>query len=237
MNGNGHSIDYPTNGAEDPLSFLKEVYRANAEPPGTFRQRLRRVRAMLALEVSEMHFAFDAANLFAALFPTIIARRLRPALYRRLGMNIGHRVTALHAWSMTAMGKPYGRLTIGDDLALNGTRFFLNAPVRIGKGVVVSEGTLISTDRHEVGPPSFRMGQLHSRPVTIGDGVWIQRRVMILGANVGEGAIVAGGSIVTKDVPPNTFVAGSPAHVVRELPTDETSVVRERATVAETSPR
>ena len=74
--------------------------------------------------------------------------------------------------------------------------------------------------------------------MTIGDGVWIQRNVMILAANVGEGAIVAGGSIVTKDVPPNTFVAGAPARVVRELPTDdETSDVRERATVAEASPR
>jgi acetyltransferase-like isoleucine patch superfamily enzyme len=54
--------------------------------------------------------------------------------------------------------------------------------------------------------------------VTIGDGAWIQRNATVLACNVGAGAVVGTGAIVTKDVPPNTFVAGIPARVVRELP-------------------
>jgi acetyltransferase-like isoleucine patch superfamily enzyme len=208
------------NGASDPLRFLEDVYRYAAEEQ-SLRTRLRKYRAILALEISEMHFAFVLANCLLAPFPQIIGRRLRPIVYRCLGMRIGRGCTASAAWSMTAMGKPYSRLTVGEYSSLRGTRFFMNAPIRIGNHVVVAEGCLISTDSHEVGPPGKRMGRIRTRPVTIGDGAWIQRNASILGVNVGEGAIVGCGAVVTRDVPPNTFVAGVPARVIRELPADE----------------
>jgi maltose O-acetyltransferase len=215
------------NGASDGLRFLEEVYRRNNERRSP-RQRLRRIRAVLALEVSEMHFGFVLANYLLAPFPRLIARRLRPIVYRRLGFRIGRATTVTTAWSMTAMGKPYKRLTVGEYCTVNGTRFFLNAPIRIGNRVNIAEGCLISTDLHEVGPPEQRFGHIRSRPVTIGDGAWIQRNVMILGVNVGAGAIVGAGAVVTKDVPPNTFVAGVPAHAIRELPTDGRAPVEEK---------
>jgi chloramphenicol O-acetyltransferase type B len=50
----------------------------------------------------------------------------------------------------------------------------------------------------------------------IGDGAWIGMRAMIMpGINIGEGAIVASGSIVTKDVEPYSIVAGNPAQKVK----------------------
>ena len=56
-------------------------------------------------------------------------------------------------------------------------------------------------------------------PVVIGSDVWVGERAMILkGVTIGDGAIVAAGSVVTKPVPPNTIVAGNPARVVKELP-------------------
>jgi acetyltransferase-like isoleucine patch superfamily enzyme len=59
-------------------------------------------------------------------------------------------------------------------------------------------------------------------PVVIEDKVWIGFNVIILkGVRVGEGAVVAAGSVVTKDVPPYCVVAGNPAHVVKELAEDE----------------
>ena len=65
--------------------------------------------------------------------------------------------------------------------------------------------------------------------MTIGDGAWIQRNVLILAANVGAGSIVGAGAVVTKDVPPNTFVGGVPAQVISELPTNGAQqVVAER---------
>jgi acetyltransferase-like isoleucine patch superfamily enzyme len=60
-------------------------------------------------------------------------------------------------------------------------------------------------------------------PVHVQDKVWIGFNAIILkGVTIGEGAIVAAGAIVTKDVPPYTIVAGNPARVIRELSEAET---------------
>ena len=54
-------------------------------------------------------------------------------------------------------------------------------------------------------------------PVTIGDRVWIGCRATVLkGVTIGDGAVVAACSVVTRDVPPRALVAGNPARVVRE---------------------
>jgi tetrahydrodipicolinate N-succinyltransferase len=55
-------------------------------------------------------------------------------------------------------------------------------------------------------------------PISIGDGVWIGSRVTVLpGVSVGRGAVVAAGAVVTRDVAPDTLVAGIPAVVVKHL--------------------
>jgi acetyltransferase-like isoleucine patch superfamily enzyme len=54
-------------------------------------------------------------------------------------------------------------------------------------------------------------------PITIGDHVWIGASAKVLkGVTVGDGAVIAAGAIVTRDVPPRALVAGSPVRVVRE---------------------
>jgi len=59
-------------------------------------------------------------------------------------------------------------------------------------------------------------------PITICDKAWIGFNSIILkGVTVGEGAVVGAGSVVTKDVPPWTIVAGNPARVIREIPENE----------------
>lgn len=56
----------------------------------------------------------------------------------------------------------------------------------------------------------------------IGDGVWIGMRAMIMpGVKIGEGAVIASGAIVTKDVAPYTVVGGNPAKVIKKRFTDE----------------
>ena len=53
------------------------------------------------------------------------------------------------------------------------------------------------------------------------DQAWIRFNFTISkGVAIGEGAIVAAGSVVAKDIPPFTIVADNPAHVIRELPRD-----------------
>lgn len=60
------------------------------------------------------------------------------------------------------------------------------------------------------------------KPVHVQDKVWIGFNAIILkGVTIGEGAIVAAGAVVTKDVPPYTIVAGNPARIVRSIPDTE----------------
>jgi acetyltransferase-like isoleucine patch superfamily enzyme len=64
------------------------------------------------------------------------------------------------------------------------------------------------TAREERPPDSFTR-------ITVGNDVWIGNSVNILGANIGDGAVVAAGAVVTKDVPPYAIVAGVPAKIKR----------------------
>ncbi|MFC6254041.1 CatB-related O-acetyltransferase [Secundilactobacillus hailunensis] len=53
-------------------------------------------------------------------------------------------------------------------------------------------------------------------PITLGDDVWIGANVTVVSdVNIGQGAVVAAGSIVTKDVPPYAIVGGNPAKVIK----------------------
>jgi acetyltransferase-like isoleucine patch superfamily enzyme len=62
-------------------------------------------------------------------------------------------------------------------------------------------------------------------PVKIGNKVWIGARAIILkGVTIGEGAVVGAGSVVTKDVPAWTIVAGNPARTIRLLTEEERKV-------------
>lgn len=55
-------------------------------------------------------------------------------------------------------------------------------------------------------------------PITIGEDCWICGNVIVLaGVTIGNGSVVGAGSVVTKDVPPNCVVAGSPARIIKRL--------------------
>lgn len=103
--------------------------------------------------------------------------------------------------------------------------------IEIGSDVLVSWGcTIVDHDshrlewslrRHDI--DEYREGRknwggIAIRPVTIGDKAWIGFNVIILkGVHVGEGAVVAAGSVVTRDVAPFTLAAGNPARAIRNL--------------------
>src|SRR5438876_722810 len=66
---------------------------------------------------------------------------------------------------------------------------------------------------------------VQKQPVKIGNKAWVGARAIILkGVNIGEGAIIAAGSLVTKDVPPWTIVGGNPGKVIMPLTEEERSV-------------
>jgi len=85
--------------------------------------------------------------------------------------------------------------------------------ISIGENVSISEQVIILTADHNVDSAEF---EGRSKPVTIGDYVWIGTRVIILpGVSIGKGALVAAGAVVTKDVMPYAIVGGVPARVIR----------------------
>ncbi|WP_396278352.1 acyltransferase [Glutamicibacter creatinolyticus] len=88
----------------------------------------------------------------------------------------------------------------------------------VGNRVLIGSFTLLMTGRHEIGSTSQRAGKLRIDAINIEDGSWIGSNVTILGGvTVGEGSVVGAGSLVTKDVPKNSVVAGVPAKIIREI--------------------
>ena len=81
--------------------------------------------------------------------------------------------------------------------------------IGIGRNVVIASHTLLITADHDPQASDFG-GRL--APIVVGDRVWLGSRVIILkGVTLGEGAVVAAGSVVHRDVDPWTIVSGVPA--------------------------
>lgn len=90
--------------------------------------------------------------------------------------------------------------------------------VTIGQNCQIASDVSLETNTHRLnawtGPFRIRF----QKPIVIRDGVWIGAKALILpGVTIGENAVVAGGSVVTKDVPANTLWGGSPAKLIRDL--------------------
>lgn len=86
--------------------------------------------------------------------------------------------------------------------------------IDIGASVAIGPDVII---RDNDGHPILNSPASVSNKVKIGNKVWIGARSIILkGVTIGDGSIIAAGSIVTKDIPPMCLAAGSPAMVIRE---------------------
>ena len=118
----------------------------------------------------------------------------------------GHRKTLITGW---------GRIRIGDRVFVNSGVVIMSVlSVTIGDDVALAnEAYLMDTDSHGVeGRP------VKEAPIVVGDGTWIGARAIILpGVTIGRRCLIAAGSVVSRDVPDDTLVAGNPAQVVREL--------------------
>jgi acetyltransferase-like isoleucine patch superfamily enzyme len=106
-------------------------------------------------------------------------------------------------------------LTLGDGVFINmGCTFQDAGGITIGDGTLIGHGTTIVTLDHEADPA--RRADMHPAPVVIGRKVWLGAGVTVVpGVTIGDGAIVGAGAVVTKDVAPDTVVAGVPARLIR----------------------
>lgn len=114
----------------------------------------------------------------------------------------------------------YGKnIHVGEDFLTNYNVTILDiAPVHIGDYCMIGPNTLITTVGHPSSPEGRRKKKAYSKPVTIGDDVWIGGNCTILpGVTIGNNVIVAAGAVVTKDVPDNCVVGGIPAQIIKKL--------------------
>lgn len=166
------------------------------------------------------HWRFWLVNAVCGLLPTFWSAWIRADLYRRVGFAIG-RGTAIMG-NLRLVGTPpsfYENLVVGagaeiaDSVTIN-----LDELVSLGDNVSLGPGVMIYTASHLIGPGSHRMGKFSALPVTVEKGAWVRLGAVIApGVTIGAGSIVAAGAVVLHDVPPNTYVEGNPAKVIRKL--------------------
>jgi acetyltransferase-like isoleucine patch superfamily enzyme len=90
----------------------------------------------------------------------------------------------------------------------------------IADDVMIGPNVSIITASHPL-EPSQRRAATIGKPIVIERNVWIAAGATIIGGlTVGENSVVAAGSVVTRDVPPNTLVGGNPARVIRSIGED-----------------
>ena len=78
------------------------------------------------------------------------------------------------------------------------------------------------TAAHDIQAEARNQGWEVAKPIDIADNVWIGGSAILLpGVKVGINSVVGAGAVVTRDVPPNTIVAGNPARVIREIEQEE----------------
>ncbi len=103
------------------------------------------------------------------------------------------------------------RVDVGENVVMRG-----GGGIYIGNNVLIAAGATLASQGHPTCPP--RWGRVVSKPVRIGNEVWIGANATILpGVTIGDGSIVAAGAVVTHDVPSFSIVAGVPARVIQTI--------------------
>lgn len=104
-------------------------------------------------------------------------------------------------------------IQVGKNVFINsGCNFQDQGGIIIGDGCLIGHQVVFATINHDLDPE--KRGNMHLAPIMLGDNVWIGAHATILqGVTVGDGAIIAAGAVVTKDVPPKAIVAGIPAKI------------------------
>lgn len=138
----------------------------------------------------------------------------------------------LHRFKGLVYRRLLGVKVEGDVMICQGVRILEPANLELGQRSYLAPGVRIEARREirigaatTIGPEAFITSGGHSivdfspnsRPVSIGSGVFVGARAIVLaGVEIGDNAIVGAGAVVARNVPPGTIVAGVPARVIRQ---------------------
>ncbi|MCI9576726.1 MAG: sugar O-acetyltransferase [Clostridiales bacterium] len=117
----------------------------------------------------------------------------------------------------------FGRnITVGNNVFINHCCEFMDrGGITIEDDVFIGPKVNLITINHAINP--YERHVTICKPIHICKRVWIGAGVNVMpGVTIGENSIVSAGAVVTKDVPPNTIVAGIPAKVIKEIPEEST---------------
>ncbi|MDR7116706.1 sugar O-acetyltransferase [Caulobacter sp. BE254] len=160
------------------------------------------VRRAMAITAALNRLTYDDADQVRALFGELTGQAvdasfcLIPPFYTESGVHI----------------------RVGREVFINqNCTFYDLGGIDIGDAVMIGPNVSLITSGHPVAPSRRRDGVV-AKPIVIERNVWIAAGATILGGvTVGENSVVAAGAVVTRDVPPDTLVAGNPARVVRSI--------------------
>ena len=114
----------------------------------------------------------------------------------------------------------YGyNIEIGRDFYANVGCVMLDAArITIGNHVFLGPNVGLYTAGHPLDAERRNQGLEYARPIVIEDDVWIGGNAVVLpGVRIGKGAIIGAGSVVTRDIPPNSLAVGNPCRVLKSL--------------------
>ncbi len=157
------------------------------------------MNALLGLSVVETLFRHS---------PPFTAGRVMGSLLRRAGVRVGRTCCF---WGMpTFAGDVHGLLSIGEGCGFNvGVHFELEAEIRFEDHVSVGHEVMFLTRTFDTTDPTRRAVPNGGAPIHVGEGAWIGARSTILpGTQIGAGAVIAAGSVVSGVVPPHTLLSG-----------------------------
>jgi acetyltransferase-like isoleucine patch superfamily enzyme len=230
---------FPSAAADTTFRPMNDFFKTLAKRIFSLRMQPTPLHRVLAWEHQLRNLAFDEVSRILYYQPMFEARcekvgaRVRlelcpdskaPSISNvRIALGDGVRLSARTTFSGARNAPETPRISIGDDSYI-GHRVVLRAgtEIAIGRNVLIATNGLITGDpghpldaeaRRTRAAPLEDLGRIE-----IGDDVWLAYNVSVVGnVRIGEGAVVAANSVVTRDVPAFALVAGNPARVIRML--------------------
>lgn len=138
-------------------------------------------------------------------------KELLSQIFGHLGENV---------WIEPPLSASFGCTdTIGDRTYINSNLNLVDdLGITIGSDVLIGPNVTLINTGHPLHHELRKHGEMYSFPVVIEDGVWLGAGVTVCpGVTIGENSVIGAGSVVLHDVPPNTFAAGVPCKVIREI--------------------